>query len=124
MSCLQLYGGTLELDTIMKMPLSNPQFVFLAACQTAMGDAQMVNESFHLGGGFIAAGFRGSIGTLWSMRDSDGPSVAETVYTYLFRKNTTPKVTDAAKALQLAVRKLRDEGVPYEHWVPFIHMGV
>ncbi|KAJ6576147.1 CHAT domain-containing protein [Mycena vulgaris] len=123
-SCLQLYGGILELDTIMKMPLSNPQFVFFAASQTTMGDTQMVNESFHLGAGFIAAGFRGSIGTLWSMRDNDGSSVAETVYTYLFRENTTPKVTDAAKALQLAVRKLRDEGVPYEHWVPFIHMGI
>ncbi|KAJ6586251.1 CHAT domain-containing protein [Mycena vulgaris] len=123
-SCLQLYGGTLELETIMQMPLSKAEFVFLAACQTAMGDAQMVNESFHLGGGFIAAGFRSSIGTLWSMRDSDGPSVAGTVYTYLFRKDTTPKVTDTAKALQLAVRKLRDEGVPYQHWVPFIHMGI
>ncbi|KAJ6465580.1 CHAT domain-containing protein [Mycena vulgaris] len=123
-SCLQLYGGTLELETIMQMPLSKAEFVFLAACQTAMGDAQMVNESFHLGGGFIAAGFRSSIGTLWSMRDSDGPGVAETVYTYLFRKDTTPKVTDAAKALQLALRKLRDAGVPYQHWVPFIHMGI
>ncbi|KAJ6540119.1 CHAT domain-containing protein [Mycena vulgaris] len=123
-SCLQLYGGTLELETIMRMPLSKAEFVFLAACQTAMGDAQLVNESFHLGGGFIAAGFRGSIGTLWSMRGSDGPAVAETVYKYLFRENTTPKVTDAAKALQLAVRKMRDEGVPYERWVPFIHMGI
>ncbi|KAJ6518479.1 CHAT domain-containing protein [Mycena vulgaris] len=123
-SCLQLYGGTLELETIMRMPLSKAEFVFLAACQTAMGDAQLVNESFHLGGGFIAAGFRGSIGTLWSMRDSDGPAVAETVYKYLFRENATPKVTDAAKALQLAVRKMRDEGVPYERWVPFIHMGI
>ncbi|KAJ7487948.1 CHAT domain-containing protein [Mycena latifolia] len=57
-SRLLLYGGNLELETILRMPLTNAQFVFLAACQTAMGDADLVNESFHLGGGFIAAGFR------------------------------------------------------------------
>ncbi|KAJ7657694.1 CHAT domain-containing protein [Mycena polygramma] len=123
-SCLKLHEGDLELGAIMKMALDKAEFAFLAACQTAMGDAQLVNESFHLGGGLIAAGFRGSIGTLWSMKDSDGPDVAETVYKYLFREGTTPKATDAAKALQLAVRKMRDDGIPYQRWVPFIHMGI
>ncbi|KAJ7862716.1 CHAT domain-containing protein [Mycena leptocephala] len=78
-SYLQLYEGTLELETILRMPLSNAQFVFLAACQTAMGDTTLVNESFHLGGGFITAGFRSAIGTMWSMNDVDGPTVAEIV---------------------------------------------
>ncbi|KAJ7801674.1 CHAT domain-containing protein, partial [Mycena leptocephala] len=85
-SHLQLYGGKLELDTILRMPLPNAQFVFLAACQTAMGDAKLVNESFHLGGGFITAGFQSAIGTMWSMNDSDGPTVAEIVYSHLFRE--------------------------------------
>ncbi|KAJ7845939.1 hypothetical protein B0H14DRAFT_2303178, partial [Mycena olivaceomarginata] len=57
-SCLFLYGGTLNLETILQMPLPNAQFVFLAACQTAMGDTVLVNEGFHLGGGFLAAGFQ------------------------------------------------------------------
>ncbi|KAJ7270227.1 CHAT domain-containing protein [Mycena rebaudengoi] len=77
-SCLQLYGGTLELKTILQMSLPKAEFVFLAACQTAKGDAGLVNESFHLGGGFIAAGFQGAIATMWSMMDEDGPVVAET----------------------------------------------
>ncbi|KAJ6587267.1 CHAT domain-containing protein [Mycena sp. CBHHK59/15] len=68
-SCLQLYSGTLELETILR---EGAEFVYLAACQTAMGDAEMVNESFHLGGGLITAGFRGAIGTMWSIRDEDG----------------------------------------------------
>jgi CHAT domain-containing protein len=123
-SCLQLYDGILDLETILRMPLSNAQFVFLAACQTAMGDADLANESFHLGGGFIAAGFRGAIGTMWSMLDQDGPVLSEAVYTYLFRNGQEAQVTDTAKALQLAVRNLRDSGVPYERWVPFIHIGV
>ncbi|KAJ7277765.1 CHAT domain-containing protein, partial [Mycena rebaudengoi] len=123
-SCLQLYGGILELKTILQMSLSNAEFVFLAACQTAKGDAGLVNESFHLGGGFIAAGFQGAIATMWSIMDEDGPVVAETVYNHLLGSGHRPQASDAAKALQLAVRRLRDAGVPYERWVPFIHLGI
>ncbi|KAJ7936105.1 CHAT domain-containing protein [Mycena leptocephala] len=123
-SHLQLYEGDLDLETILRMPLPNAQFVFLAACQTAKGDAQLVNESFHLGGGFITAGFQSAIGTMWSMNDSDGPAVAEIVYSHLFREGQNPKHTDAAEALQLAVKHLKDKKVPYERWIPFIHIGV
>ncbi|KAJ6563290.1 CHAT domain-containing protein [Mycena vulgaris] len=123
-SHLLLYGGILELETILQTPLSQAQFVFLAACQTAMGDAELVNESFHLGGGFIAAGFRGAIGTLWSMNDSDGPLVAESVYSHIFRDGREPQASDAAEALQLAVKGLKARKVKYERWIPFIHMGI
>ncbi|KAJ6581986.1 CHAT domain-containing protein, partial [Mycena capillaripes] len=125
-SHLMLYGGNLELETILRMPLPNAQFVFLAACQTAMGDQALVNESFHLGGGFIAAGFRGAIGTMWSMQDEDGPLVAETVYSHLFQNGQQPHVHvgNAAKALQLAVKELKNRNVSYERWIPFIHMGI
>jgi CHAT domain-containing protein len=123
-SHLQLYGGVLELETILRMPLQNAQVVFLAACQTAMGDTKLVNESFHLGGGFIAAGFRGAIGTLWSMNDLDGPLVADIVYSHLFSNGRQPQASDAAEALHLAVIELKRRKVPYERWIPFIHMGV
>ncbi|KAJ7271767.1 CHAT domain-containing protein [Mycena rebaudengoi] len=123
-SHLQLYEGTLELETILQMPLLDAQFVFLAACQTAMGDAKLVNESFHLGGGFITAGFRSAIGTMWSMYDPDGPIVAEIVYSHLFRNGQEPQANDTAEALQLAVNELKKRKVPYERWIPFIHMGI
>jgi CHAT domain-containing protein len=106
------------------MPLPNAEFVFLAACQTAKGDNQLVNESFHLGGGFIAAGFQGAIATMWSMLDKDGPVVAAVVYSHLFASGRRPQASDAAGALQLAVRKLRNEGVSHERWIPFVHIGV
>ncbi|KAJ7849164.1 CHAT domain-containing protein, partial [Mycena leptocephala] len=123
-SHLLLYGGNLELETILRMALPKAEFVFLAACQTAMGDAYLINESFHLGGGFIAAGFRGAIGTIWSMNDDDGPLVAELVYSRLFRGGRQPQVSDAAEALQLAVEELKARKVPYERWIPSVHMGV
>ncbi|KAJ7450886.1 CHAT domain-containing protein [Mycena latifolia] len=123
-SYLKLYGGNLELDTILRMPLANAEFVFLAACQTAMGDAELENESFHLGGAFIAAGFRGAIGTLWAMNDQDGPVVAEIVYSHLCHDGRQPQASEAAGALQLAVNELKARKVPYERWIPFIHMGI
>ncbi|KAJ7912782.1 CHAT domain-containing protein, partial [Mycena leptocephala] len=123
-SRLLLYEGSLELETILRMPLPNAEFVFLAACQTAMGDAVLVNESFHLGGGFITAGFQSAIGTMWSMNDMDGPTVAEFVYSHLFREGQQPQAKEAAKALQLAVKELQKRKVSYERWVPFIHIGV
>ncbi|KAJ7229915.1 CHAT domain-containing protein [Mycena pura] len=114
-SRLLLYDGNLELETILRMPLQNAEVVFLAACQTAMGDRELVNESFHLGG---------AIGTLWSMQDQDGPLVAKAVYSYLFRNGQQPLATDAAEALHLAVKELKERNVPYERWIPFIHMGI
>jgi CHAT domain-containing protein len=122
-SYLQLYGGILELETILRMALPKAEFVFLAACQTAKGDAELMNESFHLGGGFIAAGFQGAIATMWSMCDSDGPVVAGIVYDHLFGSGKRPRASDAAEALQLAVRRMRNDGVSYQRWVPFIHLG-
>ncbi|KAJ7476610.1 CHAT domain-containing protein [Mycena latifolia] len=106
-SCLLLHGGKLELETMLRIPLPNAQFVFLAACQTAMGDPGLVNESFHLGGGFIAAGFRGAVGTLWSINDADGPRVAQSFYSHLFRGGRRPQASDAAEALHYAVKELK-----------------
>ncbi|KAJ6548435.1 CHAT domain-containing protein [Mycena capillaripes] len=123
-SHLRLYDGNLELETILRMYLPNAQFVFLSAPETAMGDAELVNESFHLVGGFIAAGFQSAIGTMWTMNDTDRPMVAEVVYSHLFREGQQPQASDASKALQLAVQELKNRKVPYERWVPFIHIGV
>ncbi|KAJ7743453.1 CHAT domain-containing protein [Mycena maculata] len=123
-SSLLLYGSKLELEDILRMDLPNAQFVFLAACQTGMGDSVLINESFHLGGGFIAAGFRAAIGTMWSMEDKDGPLVSQLVYSHLFGEGRQPQASDTAEALHLAVKELKARGVTYERWIPFIHMGV
>ena len=61
----------------------------------------------------------------------DGPGVADTFYEYLFKENNSgtegtfqPDTTRAARALHLAVAKLRsDKKVSFVHWVPFIHLG-
>ncbi|KAJ6509594.1 hypothetical protein DFH09DRAFT_942554, partial [Mycena vulgaris] len=121
-SHLLLCQGVLELEAILCMPLSNAESVFLAACQSAMRDFQLINESFHLGGGIIAAGFRSAIGTLWSMNDLDRPLVAEKGYSHLFREGRQPQASDTAEALPIAVEGLKARKPPYQRWEPFIHM--
>ncbi|KAF9465881.1 CHAT domain-containing protein [Collybia nuda] len=123
-SGILLADGTLELQQILNANLPNAQFVFLSACETAMGDPKLANEAMHLTGGFIAAGFQGAIGTLWRIADSDGPKVATTVYKKALEREGVPNMRLVAKGLHLAIRKLRKEGAPCEQWMPFIHVGI
>ncbi|KAF8869393.1 CHAT domain-containing protein, partial [Infundibulicybe gibba] len=123
-SGLLLYDTKLELGKLMTTPLPHAEFVFMSACETAMGDPKMTNESLHLAGGMLFAGFKAAIGTMWSINDQDGPPVAEAVYNHTWGQGKLPSVTDTAEALHIAVNKLRSQNVPPHRWVPFIHIGI
>jgi hypothetical protein len=66
------------------------------------------------------------------MNDLDGPKIADTFYEYLFKNcdpNSSPPVlpdlTQAAKALHVAVAKLREEpNIAFRRWVAFVHYGL
>ena len=64
-----------------------------------------------------------------SIADADGPKIADTFYENIFKwddSSTTdsqPDISQAARALHLAVIKLRSENVSFARWVPFIHLG-
>ncbi|KAJ7856345.1 CHAT domain-containing protein [Mycena leptocephala] len=103
---------------------------FLSACETAMGDEKLPDESIHLAATLLFAGFRSVVATMWTMKDEDGPEIAETFYGYLFRNvdpaanpPVFPDLNESAKALHLAVKKLRTK-VSFARWVPFVHYGL
>jgi hypothetical protein len=54
--------------------------------------------------------------------DVDGPKVAKLFYEELFAREVIT-VDSVAYALDAAVSKLRDSGLPADRWAPFIHMG-
>jgi hypothetical protein len=63
-----------------------------------------------------------------SISDADGPKIADTFYENLFKESiamgaSQPDTTQAARALHVAVAKLRSENASFARWVPFIHMG-
>ncbi|KAF8501303.1 CHAT domain-containing protein [Gautieria morchelliformis] len=129
-SSLMLHDGPLKVSQIMMQPTPNAQLAFLGACQTAMGDKALPNEVIHLASTLLFAGFQGVIATMWSISDEDGPKVADAFYEYLYRMKPStvvgkfqPNTREAARALHVAVAKLRSEGVSFKRWVPFIHMG-
>lgn len=122
-SHLVLADGNLELRRIFAEDLKSAEFAFLSACQTATGDSFLPNESVHLAGGFVAAGFKGVVGTLWRITDEDAPGVVKEVYEAMEVEGGLD-ITLAAEGLNRAVRKLRESGVPAHRWVPFIHVGI
>ncbi|KAF8139242.1 CHAT domain-containing protein [Mycena galopus ATCC 62051] len=125
-SALLLAGGSkLTLSNIIQLALPHAELAFLSACQTAMGDKPLQEESVHLAAGMLSAGYHGVIATMWTIGDQDAPQVASDVYEHLFR-TSPPDATKAAEALHLAVQKLQKgpNKKGFHCWVPFIHFGV
>ncbi|TFK24320.1 mucin-like protein 1 [Coprinopsis marcescibilis] len=126
-SALVLSGGHLTMEKIIqKCQASNGSFAYLSACQTAKSDEERPDEALTLAATMLFAGFRGLVGTMWSISDNDAPVVADTFYEHMFRHGTErpPDVTEAAYALHLAVQKIRDRGAKFWNWVPYVHFGV
>ena len=64
------------------------------------------------------------------MSDVDGPTITDTFYENLFKdyrfimtNASGPDTSQAARALHVAVTKLRSENASFVRWVPFIHLG-
>ncbi|KAF8182822.1 CHAT domain-containing protein [Mycena galopus ATCC 62051] len=139
-SGLILTNGRLKVSEIMRWPEGNNalnvkksmSLAFLSACETAKGDKAVPDEAMHLAATFLFLGFRGVVATMWTMNDLDGPKVADAFYEHLFKNckptsdpRVLPDLTQAAKALHVAVGKLReDRNIPFSQWVPFVHYGL
>ncbi|KAF8815812.1 hypothetical protein BYT27DRAFT_7238250 [Phlegmacium glaucopus] len=109
-SGLCVYDGRLELLEIMKQTIPNPDLAFLSACQTSKGDLKLSEEVVHLTAGMLAVGYRGVVGTMWSISDRHGPEFAMEFYKYLLSEKGFKGLdsTRASYALDHATRKVRE----------------
>ena len=125
-SGLMLSDGRLKLSDIIKVSRVQGGLAFLSACQTATGDKALSEEAIHLAAGMLLAGYGGVIATMWSIKDSDAPLVADKVYGRLFQNHDEqPDYRNASRALHDAVQSLRAMSEKsYLSWVPFIHIGI
>ena len=119
----------MTLSALMGTESKIAELAFLSACQTAVGDEKVPEASVHLAAGMLAVGFKGVIGTMWSIWDNDAPIIVEAYYTKLLelRKsgNVAPGYTGAAYALHHAAGVLREhvgEG-KIGRWAPYVHFG-
>ncbi|KAJ7193034.1 CHAT domain-containing protein [Mycena pura] len=108
-SSLLLAGSSrLTVADIIQLNLPDADLAFLSACQTATGSTKLQDEAVHLTAGMLLSGYRGVIGTMWSIGDNVAPQVAGDVYAHLF-KASSPDPTRAAEALHLAVQRLQEQ---------------
>ncbi|TFK17060.1 hypothetical protein FA15DRAFT_557312, partial [Coprinopsis marcescibilis] len=82
-SGFHFHDGRVSLSTIVKKNLKDANLAFLSACQTSTGDEKLSEEAVHLAAGMLAAGYRGVVGTMWSISDNQAPEVAKDFYEYL-----------------------------------------
>jgi CHAT domain-containing protein len=121
-SALYLGNGPLSLSDITKRHFPNAEFAFLSACQTATGDAKVSEEAIHISAGMLLAGYRGIVGTMWSISDKNTPELVEEFYKRILADSKhDPKC--AARCLWEAVRTMQGK-MKLEHWVPFVHLGI
>ena len=142
-----LLDGQLKVSTIMAQSLPKASLAFLSACETAKGTVELPDEAMHLAGTMLFSGFRSVVATKWSVSlppcvpwlfliytdrsiyDDDGPKIADEFYGYLFKNHedgSAPDTTESARALHLAVKKLRAQynDHSFVRWVPFVHYGL
>jgi CHAT domain-containing protein len=133
-----LGDGRLTISMLMELKLDRAFLAFLSACETAKGDKEQPDQVMHLAAAMLFCGFKSVVATMWcvgdtamsecvlitsrAISDADGPKVAQWFYEELLSKEEID-LDRVAFALDAAVIKLRDSGVPPDRWVPFIHMG-
>ncbi|KAG1724849.1 CHAT domain-containing protein [Suillus lakei] len=114
----------LSLFDITQMDLSRHEFVFLSACDTAVGDRSMPDEAIHLAAGLQFAGVQSVVGTLWKVNDSTVEHLVKAFYRNLCGDGKMNSKR-TARALHRAVQSLAsDKSIPLEQRILFIHIGI
>jgi CHAT domain-containing protein len=126
---LELHKDNLTLLEIVRSQLPAAEFAFLSACHTAeLTEGSVADEGLHLSAAMQHCGFRSVVGTMWAMADTDGEDLSKHFYKAIFadrtNQNGVPYHERSARALQIAVKKLRKKrGISLERWVNFVHYG-
>ncbi|KAG2131215.1 TPR-like protein [Suillus cothurnatus] len=123
-SSFAMRDGPLMIKDIIRSNWQNPEFAFLSACHTTVGDENSPDESIHLAAAMQFSGFRSVIGSMWSVDDDVAQQVVSTFYDKLVDDSGRLDCRRAAVALHKAVKKLRRNNVPLEQQIVFVHIGV
>ncbi|KAG2128448.1 CHAT domain-containing protein [Suillus cothurnatus] len=123
-SSFAMRNGPLMIKDIIRSNWQNPEFAFLSACHTTVGDENSPDESIHLAAAMQFSGFRSVIGSMWSVDDDVAQQVVSTFYDKLVDDSGRLDCRRAAVALHKAVKKLRRNNVPLEQQIVFVHIGI
>jgi CHAT domain-containing protein len=118
LSRLVFFHGDLQAEEIEQLPL-NARLVVLSACQSALGQVHLGEETVGLTQAFFATGVPSVLSTLWAVEDKVAPAFMADFYENLMRRRLSP-----ALALTMAQRKWIAEGHPCFEWAAFGFYGV
>ncbi|KAG1856786.1 CHAT domain-containing protein, partial [Suillus subluteus] len=105
--------GGLTIKDIIRSRRQNPEFAFLSACHTTVGDKSSPDEAIHLAAAMQFSGFRSVIGSMWSVDDDAARQIVSAFYNNMFDGSGRLDHTRAAIALHKAVKKLHSK-IPLE----------
>ncbi|KAG0703360.1 CHAT domain-containing protein, partial [Suillus ampliporus] len=107
-SSFAMRDGPLTIKDIIRSHLQNPEFAFLSACHTTVGDESSPDEA----------------SSMWSVDDEVARQIVSAFYGYLVDESGRLDCTRAAGALHKAVKSLRKMNIPLEQQIVFVHIGV
>ncbi|WP_410628419.1 CHAT domain-containing protein [Amycolatopsis sp. cmx-8-4] len=120
-------AGPVSMADIARLNLPHADLAFLSACETALGDAALADESVHVAGALHMAGFTHTVGTRWTTGDRTSIEVADRFYDHLRKSQArtgTAEHADIASALHSATIDLyRKCGHRPLAWAHYVHTG-
>ncbi|MEO3782669.1 CHAT domain-containing protein [Actinocorallia sp. B10E7] len=114
----------LTVESLTKLRL-HADLAFLSACSSTGPFHSQLDEALHITSGFLTAGYRQVIGTLWPVADIPAARLAIGFYSVLTGDGTgPPDPSQAPFALRKAALRAREEdpGNPFT-WAAYLHVG-
>ena len=119
-SAFALRDGHFTIQRIIGCDLKDPEFAYLSACHTTVGDEQSPDEVIHLASAMQFAGFRSVIGTMWAVDDGETNKITSTFYKHMVDESGRLDHTRAAFALN---KTMKSVDVPFDQRILYIHLG-
>ena len=119
-SAFALHDGRFTIQRIIGCEMQNPEFAYLSACHTTVGDEESPDEVIHLAAAMQSLGFRSVIGTMWAVDDGETNEITSTFYKHMVDESGRLDYTRAARALN---RTMRSVGAPFDQRILYIHIG-
>ena len=119
-SAFALRDGHFTIQRIIGCDLKSPEFAYLSACHTTVGDEESPDEVIHLASAMQFVGFRSVIGTMWAVDDGETNKITSTFYEHMVDESGRLDHTRAAFALN---KTMRSVDIPLDQRILYIHLG-
>ena len=100
--------------------LKNPEFAYLSACHTTVGDEESPDEVIHLTAAMQILRFQSVIGTMWVVDDGEMGKITSTFYRYMVDLCGRLDHTRVALALN---KTMQSVDILFDQRILYIHIG-